>query len=363
MRAVVLTGHGGLDQLDYREDVPVPRTGPGEVLVRVGACGMNNTDINTRTAWYSDTVTSGVTVDGGLHGFDSDSESPGSWAQEGIRFPLIQGADVAGKIVAVGEGVPKKRVGGRVLVDPWLLDAENPDDIAKATYLGSERNGGYAEYAVVPALNAVEIETTLSDAELATFPCSYTTAENLLTKTRLCEGETVLVTGASGGVGSAVVQLARCRGACIVAVAGRQKVELVRALGADTVIPRDVENLVAAVRDQTPGGAVDVVIDVVGGEMFPQLLRLLKSEGRYASSGAIAGPIAQIDLRVLIYNDLELHGATVVPKGIFERVIRYIQSGEVRPLLAKTFPLKQVREAQAEFLKKKHIGNFVLLPR
>ncbi len=219
MRAAVLTGHGGLDKLEFRNDVPVPQPVAGEVLIAVGACGMNNTDINTRAAWYSRSVTE-ATGGGGADGFAAAQESDSTWSGAGLRFPRIQGADVAGRIVAVGTGVAAARVGERVLVDPWLRDPENPGDRAKAGYLGSERDGGFAEYTTVPAVNAIAIESAHSDAELATFPCSSSTAEHMLAKARLGSGETLLVTGASGGVGSALVQLGKRRGAQVIAVAG-----------------------------------------------------------------------------------------------------------------------------------------------
>jgi NADPH:quinone reductase-like Zn-dependent oxidoreductase len=362
MRAALLTGHGGLEKLEVREDVPVPAPGPGDVLIEVGACGMNNTDINTRTAWYSKSVTGAIGT-GGAAGFDQARGDDSTWGGSGLTFPRVQGADVAGRIVAVGAGVPEVRVGERVLVDPWIRDPDDPGDRAKAGYFGSERDGGFAEYATAPAQNAFAIDSGLSDAELATFPCSSSTGEYMLTRARLDAGETILVTGASGGVGSALVQLAKRRGAAVVAVAGKDKRAAVRALGADAVIARDEPDLEAAVRDAAPRGEVDVVADIVGGAGFPALLDLLARGGRYVTSGAIAGPVVELDLRTLYLNDLELLGATVMPRGIFESLVGYIERGEVRPLLARTFPLGEIRAAQTEFLAKKHVGNFVLLPR
>jgi len=143
MRAMVLTGHGGLDRLEFRDDLAVPVPAPGEVLVRIGACGMNNTDINTRTAWYSKSVTE-ATGTGGAGGFAAAQEGDSTWGGAGLRFPRIQGADVAGRIAALGEGVTEARLGERVLVDPWLRDPRDPKDRAKAGYLGSERDGGFA---------------------------------------------------------------------------------------------------------------------------------------------------------------------------------------------------------------------------
>jgi NADPH:quinone reductase-like Zn-dependent oxidoreductase len=359
MRAVCLTGHGGPDKLEFRRDVATPQPGAGEVLIAVGACGMNNTDINTRVAWYSKSVTQATDAGGGA-GFEAARRDDSTWGGDGIVFPRIQGADVAGTIVAVGAGVPAERIGERVLVDAWIRDAADPDDRSLAGYLGSERDGGFAEYTVVPAVNAFAIRSRLSDAELATFPCSYSTGEYMLTRARLTAGETVLITGASGGVGSGLVQLAKRRGARVIAVAGHSKLEAVRGIGADRVIAREEADFPAAVRDSAPGGEVQVVADVVGGPGFSCLLDLLARGGRYVSSGAIAGPVVDLDLRILYLKDLTLLGATVMPVGIFETLVGYIECGEIRPLLAKTFPLHRIREAQDEFLRKQHVGNFVI---
>ncbi len=367
MKAVVLTGHGGLDKLELRDDLPVPEPAAGEVLIEVGACGMNNTDINTRVGWYSKSVREGTTADAGLAGFGAESGAGGgadaTWERAGLAFPRIQGADVVGRIVALGDGVPQWRRGERVLVDPWIRDAQTPERRELAGFFGSERNGGYAEYTTAPAINAWAIESDLTDPELATFPCSYSTGEYMLTRARLAQGETLLVTGASGGVGSALVQLATRRGAKVIAVTGRGKMAAVEALGPAAVIARDSDRLIEAVRDAAPGGTVDVAADIVGGDGFPGLLDLLARGGRYVTSGAIAGPIVELDLRTLYLKDLEVIGATVMPPGIFEHLVGYIERGEVRPLLARTFPLERLRDAQAAFLEKRHVGNFVILPR
>ena len=238
MHAALLTGHGGLEKLEYRTDVPAPAPAPGEVLVRVGACGMNNTDINTRIGWYDPAVTTGTSVEAGTEGLEEAPNDAASWSRSTISVPHIQGADVVGAVAATGPGVAASRVGERVIVDPWLCDSDNPDDRDRATYLGSERRGGFAQLVAVPSQNALTIESPLSDAELATFPCAYSTAENMLTRARVAAGETVLVTGASGGVGTGLVQLAKLRGATVIAVAGGDKLALVRDLGADATIAR-----------------------------------------------------------------------------------------------------------------------------
>jgi NADPH:quinone reductase-like Zn-dependent oxidoreductase len=337
MAAVQLLGHGGFEMLAYREDVPVPRPAAGEVLIRVAAAGVNNTDINTRIGWYAKKGSAG-----------------GGWSG-GLTFPRIQGADVVGRIVAVGAGVDGSRIGERVLVEPCLHLSDAP--LGETAYLGSERDGGFAQYCSVPAAFAWPIETPLSDAELASFPCSWSTAENLLTRACLTAGELVLVTGSSGGVGSAAVQLARCRGAEVIAVASVAKVPEVQALGAGRVIRRGTDLVEAVGRER-----VDVVIDLVGGPHWPQLLEILVRGGRYATAGAIAGPVVELDLRTLYLKDLKLFGGTVLGAGVFERLVGLIEQGSVRPVLAATYPLHEIVRAQQDFLAKAHTGKLVLLP-
>ncbi len=324
MRAVVLTGHGGLDMLEHRDDAPVPEPGAGEVLIAVAACGMNNTDVNTRVGWYAG----------------------GSWGGH-LQFPRIQGADPAGRIVAVGGGVDPSRVGERVLVDPWV-DRDPP------RYLGSEVDGGYAEYVKVPASNAYRIDSDLTDVELASFPCSYATAEHMLHRAGVAAGQRVLVTGASGGVGGALVQLAKRRGAHVAAITTAGKADAVRTLGADVVLDRAAPGLAGEV------GSVDVLADVVGGEQFPALFEAIRPGGHYVTAGAVAGAVVPLDLRTLYLRDLTMHGATVLPPEVFAKLVGYVQRGEVRPVVAGTFPLERLAEAQEAFLAKRHVGSYVV---
>jgi len=361
MRAVVLTGHGGIDKLEYREAYPTPRPALGEVLIKVSACGINNTDINTRTAWYSADVTDGITVAGGSRGFAEFDTVDATWGGKPLEFPRIQGADVAGYIVAVGEGVSDSRIGERIITDGWLRDAKEPLNPEKATYLGSERDGGYAEYTTIPTENAHCVECDLSDVELASFNAAYATAENLLTKTRLTAGETILVTGASGGVGSAMIQLAKCRDARVIAVTTRTKFEELRRIGADACIDREESDFRSALRAAGENETVDVVGDVVGGRAFGAVIETLRLGGRYGTSGAIAGPQVSLNLRHLIYRDLEFHGATFLVPKVFADLIRYIEQGRLRPLVAKTFLLHELGIAQAEFIEKRHTGKFVMI--
>ncbi len=359
MQAFVLTGHGGFDKLEYRDNWPTPESQRGEVVIRVAACGVNNTDINTRTAWYSEPVTEGITDQGGKTGLDFIDASSGSWSSSKLVFPRIQGADVVGNIVSVGEAVDPERIGERVLIDPWILATGDWMDATRSGYFGSECDGGFAQYCKVRSENAVAIHSDLSDAELATFPCAYTTAENLVSKTALKPGETVVITGASGGVGSAAIQLCLLRGARVIAIASSSKEQALIELGADAVIDRDTVDLETAIRDAA-NGPVDATLDVVGGTMFPALIKSLRQSGRYTSAGAIAGPMIDFDLRQLIYKDLQLSGATIVPPGTMLRIVCLIEQGLLKPLLAQSFPLRDLVQAQTVFLEKKYIGNIVV---
>ncbi len=356
MKAVLLKGYGGFDQLEYRQDAPLPVPQAGEVLIRVGAAGVNNTDINTRTGWYSKGVSEGTTTEAGKSGHAGVNAGDAGWTGGARKFPLIQGADVCGRIAAVGPGVEASQIGKRVLVEPVLREPTGWRPY-EAVYLGSERDGGFAEYVKVPAVHAHPIQSDLSDAELATFPCAYSAAENMIARAAVGEGETVLITGASGGVGSAAVQLARRRGATVMAVTSAAKAEQVELLGADRIVLRD-RNLL----DQIAAETVDVVIDVAGGPQWPRLLEALKRGGRYAVSGAIAGPVVELDLRTLYLKDLRLLGCTILEPPVFANLVGYIERGEIRPVLAKTFPLKDIVRAQQEFLAKGFVGKLVLLP-
>lgn len=361
MKAMVLTGHGDFDRLVWREDWPKPVPGPGEVLIKVGACGLNNTDINTRTAWYAAEVEAGISEASGTTGFDVRDASDGTWGGQPLTFPRIQGADTVGRIEAVGDGVDPSRIGERVIVDPWLLGTGDWMDPANAPYYGSEYDGGFAEYTTIRSSNAHRIDSKLSDAELATFPCALTTAETLVLRAEPKPGETVVISGASGGVGSTAIQLCKLRGARVIGIASAAKHDLVLKTGCDAVIDRSEPDLAAAIRE-TAGGPVEIVLDVVGGAMFMPVINALRQGGRYASCGAISGPTVEFDLRRLIYRDLRLSGATITPPGTMARLVRLIERGLVKPQLAASFPLRDLHAAQRAFLAKKHVGNIVVTP-
>ena len=354
MKAMVTMGHGDLDQMELHHAWPRPNPAEGEVLIRVGACGLNNTDVNTRSGWYSKTVTEATT--GGA--FDDVGGEDPTWGAAPISFPRIQGADVCGEIVAVGAGVDPSRIGERVITDGWLRDADKPDNKNKAGYFGSERDGGFAEFTTTLSRNALAVTSTLSDAELATFSCSYSTAEGMLTRAAVTSKDTVLVPGASGGVGGALVQLGKRRGARVIAMASEAKHSDVQGLGPDVILPRAPEDLRKALGSEQ----ITVVADVVGGPYWPMLIDILERGGRYTCSGAIAGPMVELDLRTFYLRDLTFTGSTVITAEVMPNLIGYIEAGEIKPSFAATYPLEQLHAAQTAFIAKEHTGNIVVVP-
>ena len=354
MRAMVTMGHGDLEQMVLHENWPRPVPAADEVLIRVLACGLNNTDVNTRSGWYSKAVSEATTGSA----FNKVSDEDPTWGGVPITFPRIQGADVCGEIVAVGTQVDPARIGDRIITDNWLRDADDLSNKNKTGYFGSERDGGFAEFTTIPSRNAMAIQSDFSDAELATFSCSYSTAEGMLTRANVTKVDTVLVPGASGGVGGALVQLAKRRGARVIALASEAKHTDVTALGADVVLPRAPNNLRAALgRDK-----ITVVADVVGGPYWSTLIDILERGGRYTCSGAIAGPMVDLDLRTFYLRDLTFTGSTVIDPEVTANLVGYIEAKEIKPSLAATYPLAELREAQAAFIAKQHTGNIVVIP-
>ncbi len=353
MTGVQLVGHGGTDQLVYRTDIPTPVPGPGEVLVKVAAAAVNNTDINTRIGWYSKSV-KGATEDLAEKGATDDADDA-SWAGVPLQFPRIQGADAAGRIVAVGEGVDPARIGERVIVRNMLRTYVDYRPYECWTF-GSETDGAFAQYAKAPSRETYRVDATWTDVELATIPCAYSTAENMLHRAGVAAGEHVLIAGASGGVGSAAVQLAKRRGARVTAIAAASKAAELLELGADRVVARG-ESLVKALgRD-----SVDVVVDVAAGPAFPELLDVLRKGGRYAVAGAIAGPLVELDVRTLYLKDLTFLGCTFQEDEVFENLVGYVERGEIRPRIGRTYPLSEIGRAQEDFLTKTISGKLVLV--
>ena len=344
MWAVVTTGPGGYDKLDYRE-VSIPTPKAGEVLLRVLAAGVNNTEINTRLGWYSDSVTDGTgeTQEG--------ARDDGGW-NAATPFPFIQGTDCCGEVVGAAEDLSE---GQRVLVRS--CQRVRGFDSMDTVWMGSDFDGAFAQYVKVRASEVFPVVCDWSDAELATIPCAYGTAENMIHRAGVCEGMRVLITGASGGVGSAAVQLARRRGAEVIGVSSASKHEVLRGLGVDRLLDRSDDPVEALGAE-----SVDVVIDNVAGASFGAMQDVLKRGGRYVSSGAIAGPMVEMDMRKMYLKDVSLIGCTAWDEPVFRNLIGYIERGEIRPLLHKTYALDQIATAQRDFGEKTHVGNLVLMP-
>jgi NADPH:quinone reductase-like Zn-dependent oxidoreductase len=309
---------------------------------------MNNTDV-----WVRE----------GAYGTDDDPTAVASWrrGRPTLTFPRIQGADTVGVIAAVGDGVDATRVGERIMVDFSIYNTDG-DSLADIDYIGHGADGGYAEYCVVPAENAHLVDTPMSDAELATFCCAYLTAEHMLDRARVAAGERVLITGGAGGVGGALIQLCRARGAIPYAITSSDKFDAVEALGAEGVALRDRGDWVEQVRTQLDGAPLDVVADVVAGPLFKDLINLLRPEGRYTTAGAFAGAMVELDLRTVYLKHLEIHGSSQGTRKAFRRLVDYIEAGKLDANLFATYPLSEFHRAQTDFMAKGYVGKLVVMP-
>jgi NADPH:quinone reductase-like Zn-dependent oxidoreductase len=337
MTAAVTFGHGGPDQLEVRPDWPTPQPGSGEVLIKVSAAGVNNTDIWTRE---------------GRYGSADDPNAVAAWKGVPLDFPRIQGLDIAGTVVRVGSEVDDAWVGRRVLIDPIAVyDGDYPDKIA-----GSEVDGGFAEFhrCSVGQLNDVST-SPLTDAQLACLPTAYGTALGMINRAACVEGERVLVTGSSGGVGMAAIQLLLAAGCLVIARTSPSKVDLVRSSGVAEVSVRGVDDLDALAE-------VDAAIDVVGGDEFGSVVDRLRDGGRLVTAGAIAGPVVPFDIRRLYLRQRTLIGSTMHTLADFTELAAIAAAGSVQPMVAATFPLTEIARAQERFLAKDFVGKLVIEP-
>jgi NADPH:quinone reductase-like Zn-dependent oxidoreductase len=344
MSGVLLVAHGGPESLVWSDSIPVPHPRRGEALIRVAAAGVNNTDINTRTGWYS-TEVSGPTQEG-------EAAESGGWAGA-LEFPRIQGGDLCGHVVALGDDTAGPALGARVIcpTNQARPTADNPFGFVA---IGSEFDGAFAQFCCVPVDQLYDVTASpLSDVELAAMPCAFGTAANLLSRAGVVSGSNVLITGASGGVGLAAVALAKALGARVAGICGASKAWSVLQAGADHTILRG---------GALPKDSFDMVIDVVAGPGWMDLIDALRPGGHYAISGAIAGPIVEADLRRIYLRDITLHGCTYQPPEIFAALVEKINAGQVRPLVSKTYSLLDIGAAQADFMSKTFPGKLVLIP-
>lgn len=343
MRAVRITGHGGPEVLELTE-VAVPAPQAGEALIQVSAVALNNTDLWTRE---------------GAYGCPGDPKALSGWRGR-IDFPRIQGADVAGRVVAVGAGVEDSLIGRRVVVDPAIYDTVGPD-ANPVGLMGSERDGGYAEYVTAPVERVHDVtESPLTDDQLATLPTAYGTALGMIERGRLRMGETALVSGASGGVGLALVQIARACGARVLAISSGPKIDAVREAGAHGVIDR-AGDVAEQIRAAAPEG-IDVALDVVAGELVSEGLPLLREGGRWVIAGALGGYDVAFDVRRLYLHNAQVIGSAMHTPTHFDLLMDLARRAEIQPIIAATFPLDQAAQAQEELSRRGHVGKIVMHP-
>lgn len=361
MAAVQLMGHGGTDQLVYREDVAVPRPGNGEVLVKVTATAKNNTDRKVREGLYPTER-------------DDDIASFQIGGSPTLTFPRIQGADVVGRIAAVGPGVDEARIGERGLLDFNIYADERRDINLTPDYFGHGRDGGFAEYVVVPGdqFHAVA-NPELADAKLAVMGmCSYQTALHMLNAASVGAGEQVLVTGASGGVGTALIQLCRLLGAVPHAVSSAGKTQALLDLGAESVIDRTgVSDWPRAVDQATGGRIIDAVMDLAGGAMTNPLMDVMiqrmaerRSYPRLSIAGASAGNVTEILWTRIYLYQIQVFGVSHGTRDEAGQLIEWIRSGDLRPVLHGTFRLSDIHRAEDYFVGRgsDYIGKIAIVP-
>lgn len=360
MSAMLLTGHGDIDKLVYRDDVPTPQPGLGEVLVRVTATAKNNTDRKAREGLYP--VKKGEVTSFAMGG------------EPTLTFPRIQGADIAGRVVAVGEGVDPARLGERGLLDFNLYPDARRDINLTPDYYGHGADGGFAEYVAVPSDQFHHVPNPeLSDAELAALGmCSYQTAYHMMTSARVSAGERVLVSGASGGVGTALIQLCRIVGAIPYAVSQPEKAAALKALGAEAVIDRgDLDGFAERVLAATGGAPIDAVMDLVGGEMTDcfidtmiQDMKARTSYPRLSIAGASGGNISEILWTRIYLYQVQIFGVSHGTREEAEQLVEWIREGRLKPVLHAAFRLSELHQAERYFVSRgsNFLGKIVIVP-
>ncbi|SDW07389.1 NADPH:quinone reductase [Marinococcus luteus] len=344
MKAVQVTGYGGLDKLELAE-VPVPEPKDGEVLVKVKACAINNTEI-----WMRE----------GAYGTGKDS----GWRPEGVQFPRTPGSDITGEVVQAGSRENEDLLGKRVVLFPFTSSGEAGfEHISEdMSFIGSEYDGGYAEYVVWPADLCFDMPLS-SYSDSAAFSVSGLTAWHMARQIDIQPGETVMVTGANGGVGSLNVQIAsKVFGARVIALTGgMEHEENLKALGASCVLSYKSERLQEEILEWN-GGPVDAVLDVVGDALFSLSLEVLKKGGRFCTSGSAGGQVTSLDLRTLYLKHITMYGSVLGTRAEFKELMQAVADGQIKPVIDRYFPLEEAKEAQKYFKNKGKAGKIVLLP-
>ncbi len=344
MKAAFFRSHGSPEVIEYG-DLPEPSPGPGEVSIRVRAAGLNHLDLWTRR---------------GLPGLT-------------LKMPHVGGSDAAGEVVDVGLGVTTLSPGDRVAVNPglwcdgpdceWCVRGEHPL-CSRYQVLGEHLPGGCAEVMVVPARNLVRLPAGFAFEKAAVAPLVYQTAwRGLLTRGALKPEETVLITGASGGVATAAIQIAKHVGAKVIAVtSGRENVRRVEALGADVVVDRLRTDFSRAVWQETGKRGVDLVLDSVGAATWEACARTLSPLGRVVVYGATTGPKGSLHLARLFWRQTAVLGTTMANKQEFEAVMELVLDGTFEPVIDDVWELERTREAHERLEAGGVFGKLVLIP-
>lgn len=342
VRAAVFHEHGGPEVLRI-EEVERPAPGDGEALVRVEAAALNHLDLWVRR---------------GL--------------PEPIPLPHVGGADVAGEVVELGPGADAAgiEVGARVVVDPslgcgrceWCVRGDQ-SLCASFRILGEQVHGGFAEYVVVPAANLMRVPDGYDIVRAAAAPLVFVTAwRGLVTRAGIRPGERVLVTGASGGVATAAVQIARLAGARVYAVTTAENVARVRALGAHVVVDRESADFSREIWLETGKRGVDVVFDSVGAATWERSLRVLARGGRLVTYGATTGPVGETRIPLVFWKQLQILGTTMGSRAEFRTVMELVFAGHLQPVVDVVWPLERIREAHERMEKGEQFGKIVLRP-
>ena len=345
MQAVYIESHGGPEVLTLG-DRPDPIVQPNEVKVRVRATSLNRLDLYTRQG------------DRGL--------------QREFPPPLILGGDCAGDVVEIGGEVAGLKTGDRVVVNPKLTCQQCPaclagqDDLCpRPSFLGSARDGSYAEFVAVQAANAHVIGDGVSYEQAAAVPTTFLPVWNMLIRRlRLRPWETVLVLSASAGVGTAAIQVAKkVIGARVIATTSTpEKAAMARELGADEVINYNEEDITQRANELTGGAGVDAVVDHVGADFFPKAMRALRPGGRYGICGATTGLRTELHLGQLFSRQVEIHGVFMGTKEDMREIVAMLNRGTIRPAIHQVFPLAEAAEAHRTMEATNFFGKLVLTP-
>jgi NADPH:quinone reductase-like Zn-dependent oxidoreductase len=339
MKAFAFAQTGDIDVLQMME-LPTPAIGPNDVLVRVRACGMNHLDL---------------------------------WVRQGlplqIPMPHIGGCEIVGEVSQIGSEVQNISLGQKVLIAPnqgcgrcESCLAGNDPACPQFCIPGEHSQGGFCEYAKAEARHIIPLSDSWSPVEWAATPLTFLTAWSMLHRHgRVQPGDDVLVQGAASGVGSAAIQIAKLAGARVIATAGNAaKVQLARELGADVVVDYNQQNFTEVVKQETKGRGVDIVVEHVGAAIWKDALKCLAHGGRLVTCGATTGPKVEIDLRFFFIREIEIVGACMGTHSELSQVIKLLDRKLLRPVVDRTFPLEQLREAQQYLADRKQLGKVVI---